>query len=91
MPIFCHFSSLIYLCTACGKSAQMHEVKGNGKKAAWVPGGEGAHQKTRALQAGVPAEIVSKLLDHSSVSITLNVYARYSREQIDSAIEKIRY
>lgn len=46
---------------------------------------------TRALQAGVPAEIVSKLLDHSSVSITLNVYARYSQEQIDSAIEKIRY
>lgn len=46
---------------------------------------------TRALQAGVPAEIVSKLLDHSSVSITLNVYARFSQEQIDDAMSKIKY
>jgi len=46
---------------------------------------------TRALQAGVPAEIVSKLLDHASVSITLNVYARFSQTQIDDAMRKIKY
>ena len=46
---------------------------------------------TKALQNGVPAEIVSKLLDHSSVSITLNVYARYSQSQIDDAMSRIKY
>lgn len=46
---------------------------------------------TKALRSGVPAEIVSKLLDHSSVSVTLNVYARFSQSQIDQAVEKIVY
>lgn len=46
---------------------------------------------TRALQAGVAAEIVSKLLDHSSVSMTLNIYARFSQTQIDEAMRKIKY
>lgn len=42
---------------------------------------------SRALQNGVPLEIVSKLLDHSSISTTLSVYAKFSQEQIDKAVE----
>lgn len=43
---------------------------------------------SRAIQNGVPLEIVSKLLDHSSPTITLKVYARFSQEQINEAFEK---
>lgn len=43
---------------------------------------------SRAIQNGVPLEIVSKLLDHSSPNITLKVYARFSQEQINDAMEK---
>jgi integrase len=42
---------------------------------------------TRALQSGVPLEIVSKLLDHASVSTTLSIYAKFSTEQIDNAVK----
>lgn len=42
---------------------------------------------SRAVQAGVPIEIVSKMLDHSSISTTLAVYAKFSQEQIDKAVE----
>lgn len=42
---------------------------------------------SRALQNGVPLEIISKLLDHSSISTTLSVYAKFSQEQIDKAVE----
>ena len=42
---------------------------------------------SRALQNGVPLEVVSKLLDHSSISTTLSVYAKFSQEQIDKAVE----
>lgn len=44
---------------------------------------------TRAIQAGIAPEIVSRLLDHSSVSTTLKVYAKHSEAQLDQAIEKI--
>lgn len=43
---------------------------------------------SRAIQNGVPLEIVSKLLDHSSPAITLKVYARFSQEQINEAFDK---
>jgi integrase len=44
---------------------------------------------TRAIQNGVPPEIVSKMLDHSSVSTTLSFYAKHSQQQIDDAMDKI--
>ncbi len=44
---------------------------------------------TRAIQAGVAPEIVSRLLDHTSISTTLRVYAKHSESQLDQAIEKI--
>lgn len=40
---------------------------------------------TDMLQKGVPLDVVSKILDHSSVAITLQVYARHSQEQINDA------
>lgn len=44
---------------------------------------------SRAIQKGIPPEIVSKLLDHASINTTLAFYARHSQQQIDDAIEKI--
>lgn len=44
---------------------------------------------TNAIRASIPMEIVSKMLDHKSVSTTLSVYARFSQSQIDDAIQKI--
>lgn len=44
---------------------------------------------TKAVRSGIPVEIVSKLLDHSSINMTLSVYARFSQSQIDDAIQKI--
>jgi integrase len=44
---------------------------------------------TRAVQNGVPLEIVSKLLDHSSVTTTLTYYAKHSQIQLDQAIAKV--
>lgn len=44
---------------------------------------------TRAIQKGVPPEIVAKLLDHSSINTTLTFYAKHSQQQIDDAIDKI--
>lgn len=43
---------------------------------------------TNAIRNGVPLEVVSKLLDHSSPAITLQVYAKFSQEQIDDAVIK---
>lgn len=44
---------------------------------------------TKAVQRGVPLEIVSKLLDHSSVTTTLTYYAKHSQTQLDDAIARI--
>lgn len=44
---------------------------------------------TNAVRAGIPIEIVSKLLDHSSPAITLKVYAKFAQSQIDSAIANL--
>ena len=44
---------------------------------------------TRALQAGVPLDVISRMLDHSSISITLAVYARHSQEQLASAARAV--
>lgn len=43
---------------------------------------------TRAVQNGASVDVVSKLLDHASTSMTLKVYARFSQEQIDDAVTK---
>lgn len=42
-----------------------------------------------AVQNGVPIEIVSKLLDHSSTATTMTYYARHSQTQLDQAIAKV--
>lgn len=44
---------------------------------------------TRALRAGVPIDTISRVLDHSSISITLAVYARHSSEQISDAVKAV--
>lgn len=44
---------------------------------------------SNAIRSGVPVEIVSKMLDHKSVSTTLSVYVRFSQNQIDDAVLKI--
>lgn len=44
---------------------------------------------SRAIQNGVPPEIVARLLDHSSINTTLTYYARHSQQQIDDAVSKI--
>jgi integrase len=44
---------------------------------------------TKAVRSGIPVEMVSKMLDHSSINMTLAVYARFSQSQIDDAIQKI--
>ena len=44
---------------------------------------------SKAIRSGLPIEVVSKLLDHKSVSTTLAVYARFSQNQIDDAVLKI--
>lgn len=46
---------------------------------------------TRALQNGVPPELVAQLLDHSSPTITLNVYARYANTQLQNAAKLATY
>ena len=43
----------------------------------------------RAVQNGVPIEIVSKLLDHSSTATTMTYYAKHSQNQLDAAIAKV--
>ena len=44
---------------------------------------------SRAIQNGVPPEIVARLLDHASINTTLTYYARHSQAQIDEAVNKI--
>lgn len=44
---------------------------------------------SNAIRTGLPIEVVSKLLDHKSISTTLSVYARFSQNQIDDAVLKI--
>lgn len=41
---------------------------------------------TKALQKGIPPEIVSRMLDHSSINTTLTIYAKHSQKQIDDAV-----
>ena len=43
---------------------------------------------TRLLRDGTPAEVVSKLLGHSSVTITLAVYGHLTAEDARTALEK---
>lgn len=44
---------------------------------------------TRAIQAGIAPDIVARLLDHSSIDMTLRVYAKHSETQLDQAIERM--
>ena len=44
---------------------------------------------TKAIQNGVPPEIVSRLLDHSSPAITLKIYGKHSEQQLEDAILKM--
>lgn len=43
---------------------------------------------SKAVQNGVSIDVVSKLLDHASASTTLKVYARFSQDQIDDAVNR---
>jgi integrase/recombinase XerD len=43
---------------------------------------------TRWLRDGVPVEVVSRLLGHSSVTITLAVYGHLTAEDARAALEK---
>jgi integrase len=43
---------------------------------------------TRWLRDGVPVEVVSKLLGHSSVAVTLSVYGHLTAEDARAALEK---
>ena len=44
---------------------------------------------TRAIRAGVPLDVISRTLDHSSIGVTLAVYARHSPEQIADAVSRV--
>lgn len=44
---------------------------------------------TRLLQSGVSPDIIARILDHQSVSTTLQVYAVHSQDQIDVAFARI--
>lgn len=44
---------------------------------------------TKAIQNGVPPEIVARLLDHSSPDITLRIYGKHSQQQLEDAILKM--
>jgi integrase len=44
---------------------------------------------TRALEAGIPAKIVSEILGHSTVAITLDLYSHVSVDTKREAIEKM--
>ena len=44
---------------------------------------------TRALEAGIPAKIVSEILGHSSVNITLDLYSHVSLDTKREAIKRI--
>jgi integrase len=41
------------------------------------------------LLSGIPVKVVSEILGHSSVSITLDLYAHVLQEQRDDAAQKI--
>jgi len=43
---------------------------------------------TRWLRDGVPVEVVSKLLGHSSVAVTTAVYGHLTAEDARAALEK---
>ena len=44
---------------------------------------------TQMLQAGVPLDVVSKVLDHATIATTLKIYASHSQHQIDQAFDAI--
>lgn len=43
---------------------------------------------SRAATNGVPIEVISKLLDHQSISTTAKYYARFSQKQINDGVSK---
>jgi integrase/recombinase XerD len=43
---------------------------------------------TRLLRDGTPVEVVSKLLGHSSVTVTLAIYGHLTAEDARVALEK---
>jgi integrase len=44
---------------------------------------------THALEAGIPAKVVSELLGHADVSITLSVYSHVSPSMQQEAIARV--
>lgn len=44
---------------------------------------------SRAIQAGIAPDIVSRLLDHENLSTTMRIYAKHSQGQINDAIDRI--
>lgn len=45
---------------------------------------------SKMLRAGVPIETISKILDHSTIAITLSTYARHNDSQIAEAFAAIK-
>lgn len=44
---------------------------------------------TKLLENGVPIEVVSKVLDHSDISVTMNVYGKITKKCIREAVKNI--
>lgn len=43
-----------------------------------------------AIQNGISLEIISKCLDHASINVTLQTYAKFAQSQIDSAVSCVK-
>ena len=63
---------------------------GCGRRPAWIltRTGSGTRRRPGWLRDGVPVEVVSKLLGHSSVTITLAIYGHLTAADARAALEK---
>ena len=56
-------------------------------------GGGGGNAINRMIEAGVPAEVLQKLLGHQNISTTINTYTtifdQFKNEQVEESTKKI--
>ena len=64
--------------------------RGCGRRPAWTSTrtGSGTRRPPGWLRDGVPVEVVSKLLGHSSVTTTSAIYGHLTAEDARAALEK---